>query len=136
VKEKQSDTTTLNVENTGLNSYPPLPMMGSTPPCNRPGKSSYANVTGKPSGKKLNFHTLFTPGGEDGLSAIATKLGTPLMLHSYTANMCMQSWGRSRYARDMIELKADVELKDNIVAAMPKISEGCYYTCNICVEYE
>ncbi|GJX38654.1 putative reverse transcriptase domain-containing protein [Tanacetum coccineum] len=28
---------------------------------------------------------------EDGLSAIATKLGTPLMLDSYTSNMCMQS---------------------------------------------
>ncbi|GKD33842.1 putative reverse transcriptase domain-containing protein [Tanacetum coccineum] len=31
----------------------------STAPC----KSSYANVTGKPIGKKLNFRSLFTPGG-------------------------------------------------------------------------
>nr|GFC59974.1 hypothetical protein [Tanacetum cinerariifolium] len=30
---------------------------------------------------------------DDGLSAIATKLGTPLMLDSYTADMCTQSWG-------------------------------------------
>ncbi|GKA22672.1 hypothetical protein Tco_0708634 [Tanacetum coccineum] len=52
---------------------------------------------------------------EDGLSAIATKLGTSLMLDSYTSDMCMQSWGRSSYARVMIELRADVELKDNIV---------------------
>ncbi|GJW40775.1 phloem protein 2-like protein [Tanacetum coccineum] len=44
---------------------------------------------------------------EDGLSAIATKLVTPLMLDSYTSDMCMQSWGR----------------------------EG-FYTCNIRVEYE
>ncbi|GKC62668.1 hypothetical protein Tco_1095266, partial [Tanacetum coccineum] len=44
---------------------------------------------------------------EDGLSVIATKLGTPLMLDSYTSDMCMQSWGR----------------------------EG-NYTCNIRVEYE
>ncbi|GJX33496.1 retrotransposon protein, putative, ty1-copia subclass [Tanacetum coccineum] len=58
---------------------------------------------------------------EDGLSVIATKLGTPLMLDSYTSDMCMQSWGRSSYARVMIELRADVELKDNIVVAMPKI---------------
>ncbi|GKG02708.1 copia protein, partial [Tanacetum coccineum] len=28
---------------------------------------------------------------DDGLSAIATKLGTPLMLDSYTFDMCMQS---------------------------------------------
>ncbi|GKF55299.1 hypothetical protein Tco_0165639, partial [Tanacetum coccineum] len=28
---------------------------------------------------------------EDGLSAIATKLGTPLTLESYTTDMCMQT---------------------------------------------
>ncbi|GJW13120.1 reverse transcriptase domain-containing protein [Tanacetum coccineum] len=59
---------------------------------------------------------------EDGLSAIATKLGTPLMLDSYTSYMCMQSCGRSSYARSMIELLVDVELKDNIVVAMPKLA--------------
>ncbi|GKC20723.1 putative reverse transcriptase domain-containing protein [Tanacetum coccineum] len=51
---------------------------------------------------------------EDSLSAIATKLGTPLMLDSYTSDMCMQSWGRSSYAKAMIELRTDVELKDTI----------------------
>ncbi|GJU58103.1 retrotransposon protein, putative, ty1-copia subclass [Tanacetum coccineum] len=73
---------------------------------------------------------------EDGLSAIATKLGTPLMLDSYTSDMCMQSWGRSSYARAMIELRADVELKDNIVVAMPKITGEGHYICNVRVEYE
>ncbi|GJU24090.1 integrase, catalytic region, zinc finger, CCHC-type containing protein, partial [Tanacetum coccineum] len=29
---------------------------------------------------------------EDGLNAITTKLGTPLMLDSYTSDICMQSW--------------------------------------------
>nr|GEW61190.1 hypothetical protein [Tanacetum cinerariifolium] len=73
---------------------------------------------------------------EDGFSAIATKFGTPLMLDSYTSDMCMQSWGRSRYARAMIELRADVELKDTTVVAMPKhVGEG-FYTCAIHVEYE
>ncbi|GKB70507.1 Rop guanine nucleotide exchange factor 5 [Tanacetum coccineum] len=43
---------------------------------------------------------------------------------------------RSSYARAIIELRADVKLKDNIVAAMPKIAEEGYYTCNIRVEYE
>ncbi|GKC42882.1 copia protein [Tanacetum coccineum] len=170
---------------------------------NVPGKSSYANITGKPSGKKVNVCTLFTPGGngidvkvaypvvanyvrntwgkygvirsmfssstrlfsfqfssmdgldamlenvwvklhgvpvtafsKDGLSSIATKLGTPLMLDSYTSDMCMQSWGRSSYARVMIELRADVELKDNIVVAMPKITRDGHYTCNVRVECE
>ncbi|GJR13545.1 putative reverse transcriptase domain-containing protein [Tanacetum coccineum] len=31
---------------------------------------------------------------EDGLSVIATKLDTPLILDSYTSDMCMQSWDR------------------------------------------
>ncbi|GJY78947.1 hypothetical protein Tco_0484748 [Tanacetum coccineum] len=73
---------------------------------------------------------------KDGLSAIATKLGTPLMLDSYTFDMCLQLWGRSSYARVMIELWADVELKDTIVVAMPKIMGVGYYTCTVCVEYE
>ncbi|GJX61034.1 hypothetical protein Tco_0293934 [Tanacetum coccineum] len=60
-------------------------------------------------------------GIEDRLSVIATKLGTLLMLDSYTSDMCMQSWGRSSYARPMIELRADVELKYNIVLALPKL---------------
>ncbi|GJW18323.1 hypothetical protein Tco_0025759 [Tanacetum coccineum] len=73
---------------------------------------------------------------EDGLSAIATKLGTPLMLDSYTSDMYMQSWGRSNYARAMIELRDDVELKDTIMVAMPKLVGEGFYTCTICVEYE
>ncbi|GJW28202.1 ATPase, F1/V1/A1 complex, alpha/beta subunit [Tanacetum coccineum] len=36
----------------------------------------------------------------------------------------------------MVELKADVELKDNIVVAMPKITREGHYTCNVRVEYE
>nr|GEW38422.1 hypothetical protein [Tanacetum cinerariifolium] len=76
------------------------------------------------------------PFSDDGLSVIATKLGTPLMLDSYTADMCMQSWGRSSYTRAMIKLRADVEVKDNIVAVMPKITKEGYYTRNIRVEYE
>ncbi|GKC35918.1 putative reverse transcriptase domain-containing protein [Tanacetum coccineum] len=54
---------------------------------------------------------------EDGLSAISTKLGTPLMLDSNTSHKCIQAWGRSRYARILIKVRADVELKDNIVVA-------------------
>ncbi|GJR92752.1 RNA-directed DNA polymerase, eukaryota, reverse transcriptase zinc-binding domain protein [Tanacetum coccineum] len=104
VKEKQSslvDTTTPNVENTCLNSYSPLPTQGSTSASNFPSKSSYANVTGESSRKALNFRTLFTHGG------------TGLM---------------SSYARTMIKLKADVELKDTIVVAMPKLTWEGFYT--------
>ncbi|GKE66697.1 hypothetical protein Tco_1520858 [Tanacetum coccineum] len=43
---------------------------------------------------------------------------------------------RSSNARAIIELRVDVELKVNIVVAMPKIVGEGYYTCNIHVEYE
>ncbi|GJZ88500.1 reverse transcriptase domain-containing protein [Tanacetum coccineum] len=52
---------------------------------------------------------------EDGLSVISTKLGTPLMRDSYTSDMCIKSWGMSSYARALIKIQADVELKDTIV---------------------
>nr|GEY67286.1 hypothetical protein [Tanacetum cinerariifolium] len=244
-------------DTTILEAFPPLSMLVNTAG-NAPGKSSYANITGKPSGKKVNDRTLFTPGGngidvvvlvnsiraiserfantaygfflgkkvaypvvanyvrntwgkfglvrsmfnlstilfsfqfssideldailengpwfiqnnpfilkkwhpnenllkedvstvpvwvklhgvpvtafsEDGLSAISTTLGTLLMLDSYTSDMFMQSWGRSIYARVMIELRADIELKDNNVMAMPKIIREGHYIRNVCVEYE
>ncbi|GKE26691.1 hypothetical protein Tco_1442075 [Tanacetum coccineum] len=73
---------------------------------------------------------------EDGLSAIATKLSTLLMIDSYTSNMCMQSWGRSSYDRAIIELRVDVELKDTIMVALPKLVGEGFYMCTIRVEYE
>ncbi|GJY31853.1 hypothetical protein Tco_0415348 [Tanacetum coccineum] len=44
-------------------SFPPLSTPVSTTAGNAPGKSSYANITSKPSGKKVIVRTLFTPGG-------------------------------------------------------------------------
>ncbi|GKD85300.1 hypothetical protein Tco_1356454, partial [Tanacetum coccineum] len=58
---------------------------------------------------------------KDGLSAIATKLGTPLMLDSYTTLMPMKSWGRSSFVRAVIDLRADVELNDTLVLVVPKL---------------
>ncbi|GJS78435.1 beta-caryophyllene synthase [Tanacetum coccineum] len=46
---------------------------------------------------------------EDGLSSISTNLGTPLMLEFYTSDMCIQSWGRSSYAKALIEVQAKGE---------------------------
>ncbi|GJU39104.1 hypothetical protein Tco_1192061, partial [Tanacetum coccineum] len=79
---------------------------------------------------------LVTAFSEDGLSVIPTKLGTLLMLDSHTSNMCMQSRCRSSYARAMIELRADMELKDTIMVAMPKLVGEGFYTCTVRVEYE
>nr|GEW48272.1 reverse transcriptase domain-containing protein [Tanacetum cinerariifolium] len=187
---------TLN-DTTVLESFPPLSTPLTTTAGNATGKSLYANITSKSSGKKVNVRTLFTPEGnginvvvlldsiraiskwfvntaygfflrkkvayhlherirccpwfvrnhvvilkkwhpdenllkedvsivlgwvklhdlsittfdKDDLGAIATKLSTPLMFDSYTSDMCMQSWGRSSYARVLIKLRADYEWK-------------------------
>ncbi|GJW25166.1 retrovirus-related pol polyprotein from transposon TNT 1-94 [Tanacetum coccineum] len=50
-------------DTTVMGSFPPLYMLGTTMAGNAPGKSLYANITGKPSRKKVNAHTLFTHGG-------------------------------------------------------------------------
>nr|GEY20969.1 hypothetical protein [Tanacetum cinerariifolium] len=42
----------------------------------------------------------------------------------------------SSYARAMIELRIDVELKDIILLAMPKLVDEGFYMCTIRVEYE
>ncbi|GJZ07697.1 hypothetical protein Tco_0541490, partial [Tanacetum coccineum] len=42
---------------------PPLPTQEPISAGNVPGKPSYATVSGKPNGKKVDVRTLFTPGG-------------------------------------------------------------------------
>ncbi|GKC79056.1 exostosin-like protein [Tanacetum coccineum] len=64
---------------------------------------------------------------KDGLSVIAMKLGTPLILNSYTYDIYLQSWDRSSYAKAMIELWADVELKDNIMTIPKKPTTSLNY---------
>ncbi|GJW29831.1 hypothetical protein Tco_0046706 [Tanacetum coccineum] len=44
-------------------------------------------------------------------------------------------WGRSSYARAMIELRDNIELKDTIFVAMPKLVGEGFYMCTIRVEY-
>ncbi|XP_022014977.1 uncharacterized protein LOC110914496 [Helianthus annuus] len=58
---------------------------------------------------------------EDGLSMIATTIGEPKLLDSYTTSMCMDMWGRSSYARALIEVSADNELREEITLAIPEL---------------
>ncbi|GJR14025.1 hypothetical protein Tco_0796677 [Tanacetum coccineum] len=48
----------------------------------------------------------------------------------------IQSWGRSSYTRAMIEVRANVKLKETIMVVMPKLTADGFYTCNVRVEYE
>ncbi|GKA12769.1 hypothetical protein Tco_0692315, partial [Tanacetum coccineum] len=122
--------------------------IGTTAP--NTGPTSYAKlVTGEPIKKSVNFHTLFTPAGNgvdlvvpvESIRAVSErntwgKYGlVKSMLNSSTRIFSVQfssmdgldamlengPW--SSYARALIEIRADVELKDNIVVAMPKLEE-------------
>nr|GEW98704.1 hypothetical protein [Tanacetum cinerariifolium] len=172
-------------------SFPTLTTPVTTTAGNAPGKSSYVNITGKSSGKKVNVHTLFTPGGNgidmvvpvDSICAISERfantaygflLGKKV---AYPADAMLENdpwfiqnnllilkkwhpdenllnedvstvpvWVKlhdvpvTAFSDDGLSAittkMADVELKDNIVVDMPKITREGHYTCNVRVEYE
>ncbi|GJS45081.1 trichome birefringence-like protein 3 [Tanacetum coccineum] len=75
---------------------------------------------------------------DDGLSLIATQIGKPIMLDAFTSSMCVEAWGRIGYARALIEVGADKELKQEVIMAVPNVDdEGATHTFEkIRVEYE
>ncbi|GJX10062.1 RNA-directed DNA polymerase, eukaryota, reverse transcriptase zinc-binding domain protein [Tanacetum coccineum] len=121
-------------DTTVLGYFSSLSTPGTTTAGNTPGKSSYANLTGKPSGKKLNFCTLFTPGG-NGIDVVV-YVESIRAINERFANTTYGFFLGSIYARAMIELRADVDLKDNIVVVMPKLTGEGHYICNVRIKYE
>ncbi|GJU83901.1 zinc knuckle CX2CX4HX4C containing protein [Tanacetum coccineum] len=59
----------------------------------------------------------------NGLSPMATKLGNPIFLDSYTSFMCLQSWGHMDYACALIDIRVGRELKDEMVIAIPNMED-------------
>ncbi|GJR73623.1 putative reverse transcriptase domain, ribonuclease H-like domain, aspartic peptidase domain protein [Tanacetum coccineum] len=55
---------------------------------------------------------------EDGLSLIATQIGKPIMLDIFTSSMCVDSWGRISFARALIEISANSDLKKEVRMAI------------------
>ncbi|XP_071687730.1 uncharacterized protein [Rutidosis leptorrhynchoides] len=73
---------------------------------------------------------------EDGLSVIASKFGRPMMFDSYTSTMCTEAWGRPNFARAMIEVSADRDLREQLKVVTPNL-DGMSNTIDIVrVEYE
>ncbi|GKB06393.1 hypothetical protein Tco_0834626 [Tanacetum coccineum] len=73
---------------------------------------------------------------EDGLSLIATQIGKPIMLDTFTSAMCAEPWGRIGFARALIEVTAEKELKQEVTMAVP-IVEGDGHTMErMNIEYE
>ncbi|GKC40947.1 zinc knuckle CX2CX4HX4C containing protein [Tanacetum coccineum] len=125
--------------------------MGPTPAGNTSGMSLYANITGVPSRKALNFHTLFTLRGNgvdvvvlvESNRAISDQFANmAYMIFSFQfssmdgLDAMLENGPWSSYARALIEVLANVELKVNIMVAMPKLVGEDFYTCTVCVDYE
>ena len=70
------------------------------------------------------------------LSSVATKLGTHSCWTAILQLCARKSRGRSSYARPMIDLRADIDLKDKLVVAFPKLQGDGYILNTIRVEYE
>ncbi|GJU18979.1 eukaryotic aspartyl protease family protein [Tanacetum coccineum] len=73
---------------------------------------------------------------EDGLSLIATQIGKPLMLDAFTSSMCVEAWGRINFARALIEISSDTDLKKEVIMTIPD-EDGISHTKEVInVEYE
>ncbi|XP_071694781.1 uncharacterized protein [Rutidosis leptorrhynchoides] len=70
-----------------------------------------------------------------GLSVIASNIGRPMMLDSYTSTMCLESWGHPNIVRAMIEVSAECELKDSIRVGTPN-TDGRFTKDVVMIEYE
>ncbi|GKC21128.1 hypothetical protein Tco_1023278 [Tanacetum coccineum] len=106
VKEKLSslvDASTPNIENTSLNSY--LPFL------------------------RRDLLRLVITLSIRAVSERFANTAYCFFLGKRVAYLVVANYGMSSYARAMIELRADVELKDTIVVAMPKLTKEGFYTC-------
>ncbi|GKE59245.1 putative reverse transcriptase domain-containing protein, partial [Tanacetum coccineum] len=70
-----------------LESFPPLSTPVTTTAGNASGKSSYANIIGKPSGKKMNVCTLFTSGGNRIDVVVLAKYGLVRLMFSSSTGL-------------------------------------------------
>nr|GEV07164.1 hypothetical protein [Tanacetum cinerariifolium] len=75
---------------------------------------------------------------KDELSLITTQIGKPIMLDAFTISMCVDSWGQISFARAIIEIDANSDLKKEVKMAISgnEDDESGYNSEVIRVEYE
>ncbi|GKC84120.1 zinc knuckle CX2CX4HX4C containing protein, partial [Tanacetum coccineum] len=73
---------------------------------------------------------------EDGISLIVMFIGKHVIVDSYTSYMCNDSWGRSSFARCLIEVNSEVDLVDTVTIGIPSLTEDDFTKETIRVEYE
>nr|GEY32402.1 hypothetical protein [Tanacetum cinerariifolium] len=73
---------------------------------------------------------------KDGLSIIASQIDKPIMLDFYTTSMCIDSWGRSSFARCLTEINAKDALTESLTIGVPLIEGSGYNIETVTLEYE
>ncbi|XP_071699613.1 uncharacterized protein [Rutidosis leptorrhynchoides] len=73
---------------------------------------------------------------EDGLSIIASKIGNPIMLESYTSTMCVEAWGWPNYARAMLKVSAEHDHKKSIKVATLRLDGDGKSIDSVTIKYE
>nr|GEV80992.1 hypothetical protein [Tanacetum cinerariifolium] len=73
---------------------------------------------------------------EEGISIISSHIGKTIMLDAYTSAMCKDSWGRSSFARCLIEVSSNEPLKDSFTIGIHVLCCLGFTQELIKVEYE
>ncbi|GJS86895.1 hypothetical protein Tco_0769531 [Tanacetum coccineum] len=71
-----------------------------------------------------------------GLDLISAKVGRLIRLDAHTNFICLNSWGRSDYARALVEVSADKPLVDSVDIDIPREDGKGYTTVNVRIEFE
>ncbi|GKE67416.1 hypothetical protein Tco_1521577, partial [Tanacetum coccineum] len=58
------------------------------------------------------------------------------MLDSYMSSTCYDSWGRSSFARCLIEVNSEADLVDSVAIGIPSLTGDDFTKETILVEYE
>ncbi|GKA45173.1 putative reverse transcriptase domain-containing protein [Tanacetum coccineum] len=71
-----------------------------------------------------------------GLDLISAKVGRLMRLDAHTNFICLNSWGRSDYARALVEVSADKPLVDSIDIDIPLVDGKGHTMVNVRIEFE
>nr|GEU98885.1 transposon Ty3-G Gag-Pol polyprotein [Tanacetum cinerariifolium] len=138
-------------DNTVLESFPPLSMSITTKACSAPvecihaisdrlANTEYGFFLGKRVAYPVVANYVRNTWGKYGLVRSIFSSSNRLFSFQFSSmdilDAMLENGPWLSFARVMIDLRVNVELKDNIVMAMPKITRQGHYTCNVHVEYE
>ncbi|GKA92050.1 RPA-interacting protein B [Tanacetum coccineum] len=71
-----------------------------------------------------------------GLDVIAAKVGKLIRLDAHTTSICLNSWGRSDYARALVEISAETPLVNSVYLEIPLDDDNGHVMAKVDIEYE